>query len=105
LQKKIKTATNENYEAEADEYESDIYNDQTAPIEDFLVVPYLVPIALADSYPVQVTQDYYTKIANLIDETTDQLKRSTVLSNIAQRWKIIESLQFPEVNAADQDKI
>ena len=102
LQKKIKTATNENYEAEADEYESDIYNDQTAPIEDFLVVPYLVPIALADSYPVQVTQDYYTKIANLIDETTDQLKRSTVLSNIAQRWKIIENLQFPEVNAAEQ---
>ena len=102
LQKKIKTATNENYEAEADEDESDIYNDQTAPIEDFLVVPYLVPIALADSYPVQVTQDYYTKIANLIDETTDQLKRSTVLSNIAQRWKIIENLRFPEVNAAEQ---
>ncbi len=100
LQKKIQT-TNENYEAEADEDESDLDNDRTALIEDILVVPYLVPIALADSYPVPGMQDYYTKIANLIDETTDKLKRSTVLSNIDQRWKIIESLQFPEVNAAD----
>ena len=98
LQKKIKTATNENYEA--DEDDSYLDNDQTR-IEDLLVVPYLVPIALSDSYPVQGTQDYYTKIANLIDEKTDELKRSTVL-NIEQRWKIIESLQFPEVNAADE---
>lgn len=98
LQKKIKTATNENYEA--DEDESDLNNDQT-PIEELLVVPYLVPIALADSYPIQGMQDYYIKIANLIDEKTDELKRSTVL-NIEQRWKIIESLKFPEVNAADQ---
>ena len=110
LQKKIKIATNENYEAEADEDEdededeSDLNNDQT-PIEELLVVPYLVPIALADSYPIQGMQDYYIKIANLIDEKTDELKRSTVLNtilNIEQRWKIIESLQFPEVNAADQ---
>ena len=102
LQKKIKTETNENYEAEAEADESDLDNDQTLPIEDYLVVPYLVPMALADSYPVPGTQDYYTKIANLIDETTDQLKRSTVLSNTAQRWEIIENLRFPEVNAADQ---
>lgn len=100
LQKKIKTATNENYET--DEDDSDLDNDQTR-IEDLLVVPYLVPIALSDSYPVQGTQDYYTKIANLIDEKTDELKRSTVL-NIEQRWKIIESLQFPEVNADAADQ-
>ncbi len=100
LQKKIKTVTNENYELEADEDESDSDNEQT-PIEDILVIPYLVPIALADSYPVPGMQDYYTKIANLIDEKTDELKRSNVL-NIEQRWKIIESLKFPEVNAADQ---
>jgi cellulose biosynthesis protein BcsQ/stress-induced morphogen len=98
LQKKIKAAKNENYET--DEDDSDLEIDQT-PIEDLLVVPYLVPIALADSYPVPGIQDYYTKIANLIDEKTDELKRTNVL-NIEQRWKIIESLQFPEVNAADQ---
>ncbi len=99
LLKNINMATNENNEA--DEDESDLNNEQSTEL---LVVPYLVPIALADSYPVQVTQDYYTKIANLIDEKTDELKRSTVLNNIDidRRWKIIESLQFPEVNAADQ---
>jgi MinD-like ATPase involved in chromosome partitioning or flagellar assembly len=100
LQKKIKTATNENYESDKDE--SDLDNDQT-PIEELLVVPYLVPIALADRYPVPGTQDYYIKIANLIDEKTDELKRSTVL-NIEQRLPIIESLQFSEVNAADQSQ-
>ncbi|MHC5730273.1 MAG: ParA family protein, partial [Nostoc sp.] len=76
-------------------------NSQT-PIEKLLVVPYLLPIALADSYPVQGMQDYYTKIANLIDEKADELKRSNVLNTIDQRWNIIKSLQFPEVNAADQ---
>ena len=55
---------------------------------------------MADSYPAPGTQDYYTKIANLIDEKNDEIKRSTVL-NIEQRWSIIESLEFPEVNAAD----
>ena len=85
LRKKIKIATNENYEA--DEDESDLENAQTL-IEEFLVVPYLVPIALADSYPVQGSQDYYTKIANLIDEKTDELKRSTLLNTIDQRrWR------------------
>jgi cellulose biosynthesis protein BcsQ len=100
----INTATNENYEAdedEADEDESNVDNSQY-PIEKLLVVPYLVPIALADNYPVQGTQDYYTKIANLIDEKTDELKRNNVLNTIDQRWNIIDSLQFPEVNAADQ---
>jgi MinD-like ATPase involved in chromosome partitioning or flagellar assembly len=99
LMKIIKNSTDENYEADEDESELD--NDRT-PIEELLVIPYLVPIALADSYPVPGTQDYYTKIANSIDEKTDELKRSTVLNTIEQRWKIIESLNFPEVNAADQ---
>ncbi|QSJ15700.1 AAA family ATPase [Nostoc sp. UHCC 0702] len=99
LLSRIKTATSENYETDEDEPDSE--NSQT-PIEELLVVPYLLPIALADSYPVQSTQDYYIKIANLIDEKTDELKRSNVLNTIDQRWNIIESLQFPEVNAADQ---
>lgn len=98
LMKTIKTATNENYEA--DEDESEVDNHQT-PREELLVIPYLLPIALADSYPVPVTQDYYTKIANSIDEKTDELKRSIVLNTTEQRWKIIASLHFPEVNAAD----
>jgi len=99
LQKTKKIATNEN--SEADEDESDLDNAQTLR-EEFFVVPYLVPIALADSYPVQGSQDYYTKIANSIDEKTDEVKRSTLLNTIEQgRWKIIKSLNFPGVNAAD----
>ncbi|MFS0515514.1 ParA family protein [Nostoc sp. UIC 10607] len=98
LLNRLNTGINENYET--DEDESDLDNSQT-PIEKLLVVPYLLPIALADSYPVQGMQDYYTKIANLIDEKTDELKRSNVLNTIDHRWNIIESLQFPEVNAAD----
>ncbi|AFY35180.1 ParA family protein [Calothrix sp. PCC 7507] len=98
LLNRLNTVTNENYET--DEDEPDLDNYQT-PIEKLLVVPYLLPIALADSYPVQGMQDYYTKIANLIDEKTDELKRSNVLNTIDHRWNIIESLQFPEVNAAD----
>ncbi|QOV24312.1 MinD/ParA family ATP-binding protein [Anabaenopsis elenkinii] len=96
---KIHTAKNDTYET--DEDDSDLDNCQNS-IEDILVVPYLVPVALADTYPAPGTQDYYTKIANLIDETTDELNRSNVLNTIDQRWKIIESLEFPEVNAADQ---
>ena len=99
LQKTRKIATNEN--SEADEDESDLDKAQTLR-EEFFVVPYLVPIALADSYPVQGSQDYYTKIANSIDEKTDELKRSTLLNTIGQgRWKIIKSLNFPGVNAAE----
>ncbi|MEH2325581.1 MAG: AAA family ATPase [Nostoc sp.] len=98
LLNRLNTVTNENYET--DEDEPDLDNSQT-PIEKLLVVPYLLPIALADSYPVQGMQDYYTKIANLIDEKTDELKRSNVLNTIDHRWDIIESLRFPEVNAAD----
>jgi cellulose biosynthesis protein BcsQ/stress-induced morphogen len=88
LLNKIKTQINDN--CEEDETE-----------EEFLVVPYLPIIALADSYPIPGTQDYYTKIANLIDEKNDEIKRTNIL-NTEQRWQIIESLNFPEVNAADQ---
>jgi len=93
----IKIVTDENYETEGNEWEIDNYQ---TPMEQLLVIPYQQTIALADSYPAPGTQDYYTKIANLIDEKNDEIKRSTVL-NIEQRWTIIESLEFPEVNAAD----
>ena len=81
------------------ESESDL--DDSFAEADPLVVPYLSPIALADSYPVPALLDYYTRIANLIDEETDELQRKTILTGSSYRWNIIESLQFPEVNAAD----
>ncbi|HEY9802490.1 MAG TPA: AAA family ATPase [Leptolyngbyaceae cyanobacterium] len=99
LLNKIKTGTNENYEA--DEDDSELENHQNL-IEEPLVIPYFTPIAVADSYPVTAFLDYYNKIANLIDEETDEIERKNILTNSEKRWTIIESLQFPEVNAADQ---
>jgi cellulose biosynthesis protein BcsQ len=81
--------------------ESDADLDDSLSETDPLVVPYLSPIALADSYPTPALLDYYTRIANLIDEETDELQRKTILTGSNRRWRIIESLQFPEVNAAD----
>lgn len=66
-----------------------------------LIVPYLPSIATADSYPVTALLDYYARIANIIDEETDELQRTEVLARTDQRWDIIDSLKFPEVNAAD----
>jgi len=39
--------------------------------EDYLIIPYIPLIALADRYPVTGLLDYYTPIANLIDEDTN----------------------------------
>jgi len=86
-------------ESSSRERESDL-DDSFAEV-DPLVVPYLSPIALADSYPVPALLNYYTRIANLIDEDTDELQRKTILTGSDRRWGIIESLHFPEVNAAD----
>ena len=99
LIEKIKNGTDENYDT--DEEDSNTSNDRLEN-DELLVVPYLVPIAFADSYPIPEIQDYYSKIANLIDEKNYEIKRSNVLNIVEQRWQIIESLKFPEVNAADQ---
>ncbi|MBD2500832.1 ParA family protein [Anabaena azotica] len=84
---------------ETDE-EEDLDNFQSE-IEEPLVVPYLSLIALAENYPVPALLDYYNKIANLIDEETDELQRRNILTNSEKRWSIIESLHFPEINAAN----
>ncbi|GAX35898.1 ParA family protein [Nodularia sp. NIES-3585] len=84
--------------------ESEIDDNDQLEIPEPLVIPYLQPIALADNYPVRALLDYYNKIVNLIDEETDEIERTNILTNSETRWKIIKSLQFPEVNAADTDK-
>jgi cellulose biosynthesis protein BcsQ len=91
----IKIATDE---------ESEIDDNDQLEIPEPLVIPYLQPIALADNYPVRALLDYYNKIVNLIDEETDEIDRTNILTNSETRWKIIKSLQFPEVNAADTDQ-
>ncbi|NJK65765.1 MAG: AAA family ATPase [Microcoleus sp. SU_5_3] len=75
----IKPIDNKNYPQMDDR--SDLEKARS-PTENFLVVPYLLPVALADSYFVEGLQDYYTKIANLIDRTPDEFKRSNVLNTI-----------------------
>jgi cellulose biosynthesis protein BcsQ len=91
----IKIATDE---------ESEIDDNDQLEIPEPLVIPYLQPIALADNYPVRALLDYYNKIVNLIDEETDEIERTNILTNSETRRKIIESLKFPEVNAVDTDK-
>ncbi|AFW96486.1 MULTISPECIES: P-loop ATPase, Sll1717 family [Nostocales] len=88
----------------ATEEESEIDDNDQLEIPEPLVIPYLQPIALADNYPVRALLDYYNKIVNLIDEETDEIDRTNILTNSETRWKIIKSLQFPEVNAADTDQ-
>ena len=88
----------------ATEEESEIDDNDQLEIPEPLVIPYLQPIALADNYPVRALLDYYNKIVNLIDEETDEIERTNILTNSETRWKIIESLEFPEVNAAETDK-
>jgi MinD-like ATPase involved in chromosome partitioning or flagellar assembly len=104
LQKSIKNAINSNHEMDEEDThnEDEVDSNKTqTEIEEPLIVPYLPPIALADSYPLPGLLDYYSRIANLIDEETDELQRKTVLTGTEHRWNIIESLRFPEVNAAD----
>jgi cellulose biosynthesis protein BcsQ len=98
----LKNRTSEDDETVEDSItESELDLDESFSESELLVVPYLSTIALADSYPVPALLGYYTRIANLIDEETDELQRRTVLTGSNPRWSIIESLQFPEVNAAD----
>ncbi|XWU44555.1 MAG: AAA family ATPase [Dolichospermum sp. UKL202] len=86
--------------------ESEIDDNDQLEIPEPLVIPYLQPIALADNYPVRALLDYYNKIVSLIDEETDEIERTNILTNskTETRWEIIESLQFPHVNAAEVDQ-
>ncbi len=108
LQNRIKDSsyTDENQESEnaLEDYEQLNFSTIQADEQDMdsaLVIPYLPSIATADSYPVTTLLEYYDRIANLIDEETDKLQRTEVLAKADQRWEIIDSLDFPEVNAAD----
>jgi len=64
-----------------------------------IVIPYLTSVALADTYPVEELLSYYTRIANVIDEGTNEIRLERMLMDTSSRWKIIESLEFPEVDA------
>jgi len=100
LLESIQNPKDEKYDTDDDD--SNTTNDRSENNDELLVVPYLVPIALADSYPIPEIQDYYSKIANLIDAKNDEIKRSSIFNTTEKRWQIIESLEFPEVNAAEQ---
>jgi len=110
LQKRIQNSDDSSMltqysEADSQNYEQLELMDFSSGSEDLdgaLVIPYLPSIATADSYPVIPLLDYYSRIANLVDEETDKLERTEVLAKSEHRWEIIHSLAFPEVNAADQ---
>lgn len=81
---------------EADQVDSSI--DESQETAEPLVIFYNPLIALADDYPVPELMSYYNRIANIVDEDTTTMRLSMVLTT-GDRWKIIESLKFPEVDA------
>ncbi|MFZ5815433.1 MAG: P-loop ATPase, Sll1717 family [Bacillota bacterium] len=78
------------------ESEPDDLSDMPEP----LLIPYVPVIALADRYPVVGLLSYYAKIANLVDDDTTAARLADVLMG-TDRWRILEDLRFPAVNATD----
>src|SRR5581483_10880050 len=72
---------------------------QTETIEP-ITVHYHTELALAARYPVQSLLSNYMNIANVVDEDTTAISLEQILIDKHHRWKIIESLEFPEVDAA-----
>jgi len=75
-------------------------DDSQSDMSEPLIVGYLPAIAMADNYPVIGLIDYYTRIANLVDEDTNETRIRTILTGTERRWEIIESLKFSALNAA-----
>lgn len=80
-------------------------DDQKVPNADPVVIPYLTSIALADTYPVSELLPYYMSLANIIDEDTNIVNIEAALSNTESRWRIVEDLVFPEVDAAQSHNL
>jgi len=72
-------------------------DEDLASSDDLICIEYLLPIAVAPHYPVHSVLDWYQPIANLISKDSTSLPVSTQLQR--DRWKIIEDLQFSNVDA------
>ncbi len=98
LQGRLGVAAGEvNGDEDKESQELEAQSDLAEPI----TIYYLTELALASSYPVLPLLPNYMNIANVVDEDTTAISREQVLSDIDSRQKIIESLKFPAVNAAD----
>ncbi len=80
--------------------EIDLNEDSQNYVSEPLIIPYLQPIALADHYPVVGLLDYYSRIANLVDEDINEIQLKGAVANVEGRWKLIEELGFPALNAS-----
>lgn len=81
--------------------------DNNLPEEDDLgpsepiTIQYLAELALAPKFPVLSLTSHYMSIANSIDDDTTVISLEEILSDVQRRWNTLESLQFPEVDAAN----
>jgi len=76
-------------------------DDKDLTNNDLICIEYFFPIAVASHYPVHSVLDWYQPIANLIlKDSTSNLSISTKLKS--NRWKIIEDLQFSNVDATQE---
>ena len=80
--------------------EIDLNEDSQNYISEPLIIPYLQPIAMADHYPVIGLLDYYSRIANLVDEDINEVQLKGTITSTEDRWKLIEELKFPALNAS-----
>lgn len=101
LQSRLDTAALQpDSELDEDTQEAESQPEMAEPI----TVHYLTELALASGYPVQSLLSNYMAIANVVDEDTTAISLEQVLSDRERRRQIIESLEFPEVNADDLDR-
>ncbi len=93
-------------EEEEETVGEDLQNEELLnEVADPIVIPYLTGIALADSYPVEELSSYYTRIANIIEEDTNAARVETLLMDTSSRRRIIESLEFPQVDAMQNQNL
>ncbi len=100
LQNRLDTSTDQNYTDWDEEVLLEGESEAQAEMGEPITIQYLTELALASNYPVQTLLSHYMGIANVVDEDTTSISLETVLADADSRRRIVESLEFPSVDAA-----
>jgi len=105
LQSKLDTITEQSNLDSEEDVQPDGGTEDLSEIAEPITIQYLTELALASSYPVQTLLAHYMSIANVVDEDTIAISLDKVLTDTDRRWKIIESLEFPRVDATTNQNL
>src|SRR6266516_4604152 len=105
LQSKLDTITEQSNLDSEEDVQPDGGTEDLSEIAEPITIQYLTALALASSYPVQTLLAHYMSIANVVDEDTIAISLDKVLTDTDRRWKIIESLEFPRVDATTNQNL